>query len=92
MHGLILFDISFLLILVISDQIDFIFLGGCNLDKEKDSSKDVKRLDKSEKKKEKESTSSGQAEDFNKKEKNGNGVKGITTAEEKGDWMRRIMD
>ena len=53
MHGLILFDISFLLILVISDQIDFIFLGGCNLDKEKDSSKDVKRLDKSEKKKEK---------------------------------------
>ena len=46
MHGLILFDISFLLLLVISDQIDFIFLGGCNLDKEKDSSKDVKRLDK----------------------------------------------
>ena len=91
MHGLILFDISFLLILVISDQIDFIFLGGCNLDKEKDSSKDVKRLDKSEKKR-KESTSSGQAEDFNKKEKNGNGLKGITAAEEKGDWMRRIMD
>ena len=53
MHGLVLFDISFLLILVISDQIDFIFLGGCSLDKEKDSSKDVKRLDKSEKKKEK---------------------------------------
>ena len=44
------------------------------------------------KKKRKESTSSGQAEDFNKKEKNGNGLKGITAAEEKRDWMRRIMD
>ena len=91
MHGLILFNISFLLMLVTSDQIDFIFLGGCSLDKEKDSSKDVKRLDKSEKKR-KESTSSGQAEDSNKREKNGNGLKGITTAEEKGDRMRRIMD
>nr|POE59568.1 hypothetical protein CFP56_15772 [Quercus suber] len=44
-------------------------------DKEKDSSKDVKRLDKSEKKKE--STSSGQAEDSIKKEKNGNGMKRV---------------
>ena len=57
---------------------------------EKDFSKDVKRQDKSEKKKE--FTSFGQAEDSNKKEKNGNRMKGITTAEENGDWMRRIMD
>ena len=89
MHGLILFDISFLLMLI-SYQIDFFFGGCCNLDKEKDSSKDVKRLDKSEKKKE--STSSGQAEDSNKKEKNGNGVKGITTAEEKGDENNKIVE
>ena len=53
MHGLILFNISFLLMLVTSDQIDSFFWGVCNLDKEKDSSKDVKRLDKSEKKEEK---------------------------------------
>ena len=89
MHGLILFDLSFLLMFFISYQIDlfFFFLGGrgggglggvgvcCNLDKEKDSSKDVKRLDKSEKKKE--STSSGQAEDSIKREKNGNGMKRV---------------
>ena len=51
MHGLILFNISFLLMLITCDQIDSFFGGVCYLDKEKDSSKDVKRLDKSEKKK-----------------------------------------
>jgi hypothetical protein len=51
-------------------------------DKEKDSSKDVKKVDKSEKKKE--AAVSGQSEDSNKKEKNGNDMKGIK-AEEKGD-------
>jgi len=57
-----------------------IFFLGNNLDKEKDSSRDVKKVGKSEKKKE--SESSGQSEDANKKEKDGNEVKGIT-AEEK---------
>jgi hypothetical protein len=59
----------------------FFFLGN-DLDKEKDSSRDVKKVGKSEKKKE--SASSGQSEDANKKEKDGNEVKGIM-AEEKVD-------
>lgn len=66
----------------------FFFLGN-NLDKEKDSSRDVKKVGKSEKKKE--TVSSGQSEDANKKEKDGNEAKGIT-AEEKVDGNDKRLE
>ena len=66
----------------------FFFLGNY-LDKEKDSSRDVKKAGKSEKKKE--SATSGQSEDANKKEKDGNEVKGIM-AEEKVDGNDKVLE
>lgn len=59
------------------------------LDKDKDSAKDVKRVDKPEKKNE--SASSGQSEDANKKEKDGNEAKGIT-GEEKIDGNDKRLE
>ncbi|XP_042983456.1 protein SHORT ROOT IN SALT MEDIUM 1 isoform X1 [Carya illinoinensis] len=58
-------------------------------DKQKDSTKDVKRVDKSGK--EKESAPLGQSEDVNKKEKDVNDVKAIT-AEEKADGNDKRLE